>query len=302
MMDYQIFISYRWSNSGELSGRIYERLTHKDGYYVFLDEESNLHNVNQIKQCISESNVFILILGVGSFDRCNNEKDILRCEIKQALEENKHIIIVQTGNFKMPSTLPSDISSILNLIRLRHINGNFNSLYNKIIESIPIQPYGKNILNIYKNDICKNIFSAFTDLNYMKTYINLASSIILLKNSIETIKDWQSIADRVHKVGTVNIIPLGLFALSFKTYYDFFQYFRMKNNNIRNTGEELLYDINKHYNDNHSIDVSMLSEPMFNISNYFNSLKHKQLFLYSKEKFLFMLVSSKEYWLFIKMI
>lgn len=118
MMDYQIFISYRWSNSGELAGRIYERLIYKEVFYVFLDEESNLHDVSQIKACISESRVFILILGVGSFDRCNNEKDILRCEIRQALQEHKQIIIVQTGDFKMPNTLPNDITSILNLIRL----------------------------------------------------------------------------------------------------------------------------------------------------------------------------------------
>lgn len=299
MMDYQIFISYRWSNSGELAGRIYERLTYKEGFYVFLDEESNLHDVSQIKACISESRVFILILGVGSFDRCNDEKDILRCEIRQALQEHKHIIIVQTGNFKMPNTLPNDITSILNLIRLRHIHGDFSNLYNKIIEKIPIQPYGRNMLDFHKNDIYKNIFSTFTNLNYMKNVINLFGSTISFKNSI---KDWQSIADKVHKVGTVNIVPLGLFALSFKVYCDFYQYFKLKSGNIRNNGDELICDIDKHYNDNYSLDVSILNKPKFSISSYLDSLKYKQLFLYSKEEFIFMLVSAKEYSLFIKLI
>ena len=299
MMDYQIFISYRWSNSGELAGRIYERLTYKEGFYVFLDEESSLHDVSQIKACISESRVFILILGVGSFDRCNDEKDILRCEIRQALQEHKHIIIVQTGDFKMPNTLPNDITSILSLIRLRHIHGDFSNLYNKIIEKIPIQPYGRNMLDFHENDICKNIFSVFTNLNYMKNVINLFGSTISFKNSI---KEWQSIADKVHKVGTVNIVSLGLFALSFKVYCDFYQYFKLKNGNIRNNGDELICDIDKHYNDNYSLDVSILNKPKFNISSYLDSLKYKQLFLYSKEEFIFMLVSAKEYSLFIKLI
>lgn len=299
MMDYQIFISYRWSNSGELAGRIYERLTHKEGYYVFLDEESKIHNTFEIKSCISESRVFILILGEGSFDRCNNKEDILFCEIKQAVEENKHIIIVQTGNFKMPQTLPDEIAPILNLIRLRHKHGDFTNLYNKIVQNIPIQPYGKSMLSFHQDDISKGFISTFTDLNYMKNLFSMMGSSVSLKSSL---KDWQPIADNVHKLGTVYIAPLGLFALSPKMYYDYFKYFVTKNGNVRSTGEELIYNIDHHRNDAHAIDVSVLSNPNFKISKYFDGLKHKQLFVYSKDSLIFVLVSAKEYNLFNRLI
>ena len=298
-MNYQIFISYRWSNSGELAGRIFERLTYKNGYYVFLDEESNLHNISQIKSCIEESSVFILILGQGSFDRCHDKDDILKYEIVQALKTNKHIIIVQTNDFKMPDNLPAEIAPISNIIRLRHTHGKFSNLYNSIIEDIPIKPYGKSVLEVKENNIRWNIAHAFTDLNHMRNIFNLFGDMVYTKKDIT---DWQKLADKVDKTGTVNIVSLGLFALSFKEYSEFFNYFTLRYNNKRNDGNELIYDIELHRHDKHSIDAFVLADSDFDILSYLKTLKHCQLFVYSESKLVFMIVSSKEYKLFNKLL
>ena len=79
-MQYDVFISYR-----RVGGKEYARLLkpelEKRGFEVFLDFDELSDGVfdQRIKDAISASPVFLLILSRGALDRCVNEGDWVRC-------------------------------------------------------------------------------------------------------------------------------------------------------------------------------------------------------------------------------
>ena len=113
---YDIFISYR-----RVGGKGYARMLkpelEKRGFRVFLDFDNLDDGVfNQhIKDAINESSIFLIILSDGALDRCVNEGDWVREEIKYAEKCHCHIVPVEFDKKfrKMPETTPDDISSII---------------------------------------------------------------------------------------------------------------------------------------------------------------------------------------------
>lgn len=92
---------------------IYNSLQNK-GHSVFCDiySLSSGRFDEKLKSIIKSCTNYILVLSQKSLDRCENEDDWLRCEIREALKEKKNIICIFVGTFIFPDKLPDDIDSI----------------------------------------------------------------------------------------------------------------------------------------------------------------------------------------------
>lgn len=114
---YDIFISYR-RDGGAQYARILQLMLTQRGYGVFLDYDELTDGVfgEHIKTAIKNSSVFMLVLSAHAMDRCVNEDDWVRQEIKLALDEGKRIIPVdpdKTFN-GIPDESPDFISTVVN--------------------------------------------------------------------------------------------------------------------------------------------------------------------------------------------
>ena len=88
------------------------------GYEVFLDYDELTDGVfgEHIKAAIKNSSVFMLVLSAHSMDRCVNEDDWVRQEIKLALDEGKQIIPVDPDKSfdGIPEGAPEFINTVVN--------------------------------------------------------------------------------------------------------------------------------------------------------------------------------------------
>ncbi len=112
---YDVFISYRREGGQNHARTIQQALEKK--YRVFLDfDELNDGVLDQrIKDAISHSSVFLLLLTKGALDRCSNEDDWVRKEILYASECSCHIVPVTIDDpfDGYPSDLPKEIQDIV---------------------------------------------------------------------------------------------------------------------------------------------------------------------------------------------
>ncbi len=108
-----IFISYRREGGGDFCGRLFDRLT-AEHYTAFYDKESlTLGKFNeQIYKKIAACNNFVLILPRGGLDRCVNDDDWVRKEIRKAIELNKNVIPIFLKGFEYPEKIPDDIATV----------------------------------------------------------------------------------------------------------------------------------------------------------------------------------------------
>ena len=124
-MSEQVFISYRRDGGDAQAKLICSELTRR-GYSVFFDYDS-IHGGffdNRIFSAIEGCNDFILVLPYGSRERCCNEGDWVRLEIRHALQCRKNIIPILMDGYSFPSYLPPDIDEV------RRYNGlEFNMRY-----------------------------------------------------------------------------------------------------------------------------------------------------------------------------
>lgn len=115
MQVFENFISYRRSESIHVVKNIYDELQ-KNGFTTFCDiyslgsGEFNKNLITAIDNCTN----FILVLSKHSMDRCSEDDDWLRREIREALEKKKNIICVLSEGFIFPDKLPPDIDNIRN--------------------------------------------------------------------------------------------------------------------------------------------------------------------------------------------
>lgn len=118
MQIYENFISYRRSESLAEVQNIYHALQQK-GFSTFCD----IYNLNSgrfdenLLKVIDCCTNYILVLSPQSLDRCSNDDDWLRFEIKEAIEKKKNIVCVFIDDVKFPDFLPKDIDAI------RYYNG-----------------------------------------------------------------------------------------------------------------------------------------------------------------------------------
>ena len=113
---YDVFISYRRVGGKEYARTLKPELE-KRGYKVFLDFDELDDGVfdQRIKDAISASSVFLLILSKGALDRCINESDWVREEILHAQKCHCHILPVEFDkSFRdLPENTPDELSAII---------------------------------------------------------------------------------------------------------------------------------------------------------------------------------------------
>lgn len=111
-----IFISYRREGGEHLAGRVKDALKAR-GFSVFMDVEdlkSGKFNSALFSE-IERATDFLLILTPGCLDRCKNEGDWLRQEIRHAIKWERNLVPILARGFQMPpaETLPADIAELV---------------------------------------------------------------------------------------------------------------------------------------------------------------------------------------------
>lgn len=113
---YDIFISYRRETGSDLARNIYQALRERR-FLTFMDVEdlrSGKFN-KELYKTIQNARDFVVVMTPGCLDRCGNDDDWLRSEIRCAIQSDRNIVPVFHRDFRMPPgrDLPDDISAIV---------------------------------------------------------------------------------------------------------------------------------------------------------------------------------------------
>jgi hypothetical protein len=115
-MTHEIFISYQ-RDSGERPAKRIKDALESRGFSVFMDlSDPKCGKFNPaLFRKIEEATDVLIILTPGCLDRCKNEDDWLRREIRHAIKCDRTIVPVFARGFRMPAdaVLPSDIAKLV---------------------------------------------------------------------------------------------------------------------------------------------------------------------------------------------
>src|SRR5262249_38965366 len=125
----RIAISYRRSDSQDITGRIFDRLVQQNGKdTVFRDIDSIQPGIDfrtQIAETLTAGDVLLLVVGPrwlgqseGGHNRIGSESDPVRIEVETALKRSIPIIPVLVGGMKMPEV--GDLPESLKDFAFRH--------------------------------------------------------------------------------------------------------------------------------------------------------------------------------------
>ena len=136
-MENQIFISYRRTGGDTTAKLICETLKNR-GYSVFYDFDTLKGGFfdTRILSAIEKCNDVVLVLPPHALDRCVNEDDWVRQEIRHALNYGKNIIPVMLDGFSFPATIPDDIAEITRYNGLHFSMEYFDAAIDKIVEKL----------------------------------------------------------------------------------------------------------------------------------------------------------------------
>src|SRR5882757_4465764 len=136
-MPYDAFISYRRDGSASQARLIKSELTNRN-YQVFLDvaDLDRGHFDDQLLTTIAETPNFILVLAPGSLDKCVNEGDWLRRELRQAIATRRNVIPVCLPGFSFPTSLPADIAELSRHQAVEYSHTLFDATIEKILKAI----------------------------------------------------------------------------------------------------------------------------------------------------------------------
>ena len=142
-----IFISYRRDGGEIMAQMLYDRLTNL-GYSVFYDVvvlKGGRFNA-KLLEAIEQATDFILVLSPGALDRCVNDGDWVREEIKHAFDHKKNIIPVLLRSFTFPEDLPQDITEIRNqngvdFTNMGYFEARFLSLVERLKTPVPVSSH-----------------------------------------------------------------------------------------------------------------------------------------------------------------
>lgn len=112
-MSYQVFISYRRDGGFETASLIAEKLRNA-GFQVFLDIESLRSGKfnEQLYAVIEECTDFIVVLPRDGLERCVNEEDWVKKEVRCAIQHQKNIIPVLLKGFAWPDRMPAGLEGL----------------------------------------------------------------------------------------------------------------------------------------------------------------------------------------------
>ena len=125
----RIAISYRRSDSQDITGRIFDRLAQQYGKStVFRDIDSIQPGIDfrtQIAAALGEADALLVVLGPrwlgrseGITGRIDNEADPVRIEVETALKRDIPIIPILVGGMKMPE--PAELPEGIRDLAFRH--------------------------------------------------------------------------------------------------------------------------------------------------------------------------------------
>lgn len=137
-----VFISYRRDGGDVMAQLLHDHLI-KMGYNVFYDivsiRSGNFLKKldNEIERCID----FVLILPKDGLARCQDKDDIVRREIRLALNLKKNIVPIMMRDFEFPNNIPADISEIKFTNGISMDNMNFlNAKIAKLVSMLHSKP------------------------------------------------------------------------------------------------------------------------------------------------------------------
>ena len=216
---YQIFISYRRAGGDALAYLLKRELEEK-GYPSFLDIDDlkpGQFDESLLKK-IDDATDFILVLGPGALDRCNDPEDWVRREVTYALSKSKNIIPVMLKGFSWPENLPDDMKVIKNYhgvdeITFRFFNEHVDKLISYFSERIRKEKRQEKVLvwsdipkaestlkKLIKRLDPKFEYIIIKDPSRIIYYeLNFIHSIILLNTDVtklSTVEDTRTMLDR----------------------------------------------------------------------------------------------------------
>ncbi len=122
-MSESVYISYRHDVSQYIARAIFGNLRKRD-YDVFMDVEDidpiQFESVN-MNQVATRSH-FVLVLMVGSLERCKAPNDPLRREIEQAINTQRHIVPVVVDDLRLQDYTNVLTGPLSKLLQLEHVH------------------------------------------------------------------------------------------------------------------------------------------------------------------------------------
>ena len=127
---YDIFISYRRKESSGRSNvskaRTFQQAFKEHGYKVFFDysECTDDYFYKKILPAIRTCDFFVLILTKDCFLRCSNEKDWVRREIQEAIDNKRKIIPITLDDecLSLPQGLPESLRKTLDGLQITNVH------------------------------------------------------------------------------------------------------------------------------------------------------------------------------------
>ena len=143
-MSEQIFISYR-REGGDVTAKLICEKLKNCGYTVFYDYDSLSGGYfdSRILDAIEKCKDFILVLPPHSLDRCVNEEDWVRKEIKHALDCKKNIVPLMLPGFEFPKDLPGEIAEVTRFNGVQFVMAYFDSVMDTVVDHLTSKPINR---------------------------------------------------------------------------------------------------------------------------------------------------------------
>lgn len=185
-MSEQVFVSYR-RTGGDVSAKLIAEALKNQGFTVFYDFDS-LHGGyfdTRIIDAIEGCDDFVLVLPENGLDRCVNDDDWVRQEIRAAAKNNKNIIPISLPNFVFPNNLPDDIAFVSRINAVPFSMPFFDAMISTIVDRMRACPSVcmPNAQNNFENssvDLSMFDFGANGDGTYaVRCLVNNMKSIVV---------------------------------------------------------------------------------------------------------------------------
>ena len=166
-MSEQVFISYR-RDGGDVTAKLICEALKNHGYTVFFDYDSISGGYfdARIIKAIENCKDFVLVLPPHSLDRCANDDDWVRQEIRCALTNKKNIIPVILPEFSFPKSMPADIEEVARYNGVHFVMAYFDGVINTLMDRFVSRPERKVMADFTDREPSKGLeFDFDKDLN-----------------------------------------------------------------------------------------------------------------------------------------
>lgn len=134
---YDVFLSYR-REGGAAEARLIRSALEQHGVRGFLDV-TNLgsgHFDESLLKVISETPNFVVLLSPSALERCSDEKDWLRLEIKTAISAKRNIVPIILPGFAFPEKLASEIAELARYQGVEYSHTFFDATIHRLLQLV----------------------------------------------------------------------------------------------------------------------------------------------------------------------